>query len=245
MTRRLLIMLIACLPLAAAAEDRLLRLYAPAALVETGLLDHLLPRFSLKTQVRVERVESPAVADMVLGADGRALFEGAGQVWHMALRTEDPDALRFADWLTGEIGQRTVLAYAPEGVALFAAARGAEAAVEEVSFDGDAALGHRVSRDKCRRCHAVDAASRMGAIGSTPSFGILRSLPDWDRRFADFYRLNPHPAFMIIEGVTAPFDASRPPPLVPIEMSLDELDAMLAYVSAMQAPDLGAPIQHQ
>ncbi|WP_323764727.1 hypothetical protein [Marinovum sp.] len=245
MTRRLLIMLLLCLPMGALAEDRVLRLYAPEALVETGVLDYLLPRFSLKTQVKVERVSDAEAADMVLGGDGRALFEGAGQVWRMTLATDDPDAARFADWLTGDVGRRTVLSYAPDGEPLFTEAKVEKAEAVEVSFDGDAVLGHAVSRDKCRRCHAVDEASRMGTIGSTPSFGILRSLPDWDQRFAAFYLLNPHPAFMIIAGVTEPFDEARPPPIVPIEMSLDELDAMLAYVSAMQAKDLGAPIQHQ
>ena len=155
------------------------------------------------------------------------------------------DAARFADWLTSDVGQRTALAYAPDGVALFSEASKAEAEPVEVSFDGDARLGHEVSRAKCRRCHAVDEASRMSTIGSTPSFGILRSLPDWNERFAAFYLLNPHPAFMIIDGVTEPFSDQRPPPIVPIEMSLDEVEALLAYVSAMQAKDLGAPIQHQ
>lgn len=245
MTCRLLIMLIGCLPAGALAEDRVLKLHAPAALVETGVLDYLLPRFSLKTQVKVQRVGNPAEADMVLGDDGRALFQGAGQVWRMDLTTDDPDAARFADWLTGDVGQRTALSYAPDGTALFTQASDGEEAAVEVAFDGDATLGHAVSRDKCRRCHAVDEASRMGSIGSTPSFSILRSLPDWSERFAAFYLLNPHPAFMVIDGVTEPFDDSRPPPIVPIEMSLDELDAMLAYVSEMQAMDLGAPIQHQ
>ncbi|AKO99890.1 MAG: hypothetical protein RID15_06970 [Marinovum algicola] len=246
MARRLMIMLLILgLPLGARAEDRLLRLYAPEALAATGVLDYILPRFSLKTQVKVQRVADPEAADMVLGDAGRALFEGAGQVWHMALATDDADAARFADWLTSDVGQRTALAYAPDGVALFSEASKAEAEPVEVSFDGDARLGHEVSRAKCRRCHAVDEASRMSTIGSTPSFGILRSLPDWNERFAAFYLLNPHPAFMIIDGVTEPFSDQRPPPIVPIEMSLDEVEALLAYVSAMQAKDLGAPIQHQ
>lgn len=246
MTCRLLIVMIcALLPIGVAAEDRKLTLHAPPALEATGVLDYILPRFSLKTQVRVQRVADPAAADMVLGDAGRALFQGAGQVWRMTLANDDPDAARLADWLTSDVGSRTVLAYAPEGAPLFEAPDQAAAEAVEVSFDGNAEQGHQVSRDKCRRCHAVDDASRMSSIGSTPSFGILRSLPDWDERFAAFYLLNPHPAFMIIDGVTEPFDDRSPPPIVPIEMSLDEVEAMLAYVSAMQAKDLGAPIDHQ
>lgn len=247
MLRRLPIMclVLALLPLGAGADDHLLRLHAPAALRDTGLLGYLLPRFSLKTQVKVAQVAEAAAADIVLGDAGRALFEGAGQVWHMNLATEDPDAARFADWLTGEVGRRTVLAYAPEGTPLFTEPSKTEKAAVEISFDGDAQQGHAVSRAKCRRCHAVDDASRMTSIGSTPSFGILRSLPDWNLRFAGFYLLNPHPSFMIIDGVTDPFSDASPPPIVPIEMTLAELEALLAYVSALKATDLGAPIEHQ
>lgn len=247
MLRRLpiLCLVLALLPLGAGAEDRLLRLHAPEALTETGLLGYLLPRFTLKTRVKVEQVADPGSADLVLGDQGRALFEGAGQVWHMDLATEDPDAARFAEWLAGDVGRRTVLAYAPEGTALFSEPSKTAKKAVEVSFDGDAQQGHEVSRAKCRRCHAVDDASRMTSIGSTPSFGILRSLPDWDARFGGFYLLNPHPSFMIIDGVTDPFRDSSPPPIVPIEMTLEELEAMLAYVSALKATDLGAPIQHQ
>lgn len=246
MARCILISLVlTLLPLGAGAEDRLLRLHAPATLRDTGLMQYILPRFSLKTRVKVEQVGDPAQADIVLGDEGRALFQGLGQVWRMALVTEDVDAARFADWLTGDVGKRTVLAFAPEGAPLFQSPSEAPKQAVEVSFDGDAVMGHAVSRAKCRRCHAVDDASRMTSIGSTPSFSILRSLPDWDERFAAFYLLNPHPAFMMIDGVTDPFRDSSPPPIVPIEMDLDELEAMLAYVSAMQAADLGAPIQHQ
>ena len=73
------------LPASAGAEDRIVRLHAPPALTQTGLLSYILPRFSLKTQVRVEPVEDPAAADIVLGAEGPALFKGAGRVWHMSL----------------------------------------------------------------------------------------------------------------------------------------------------------------
>lgn len=238
-------LVLALLPLGAGAQDRLLRLYAPEGLRDTGLLGYLLPRFSLKTRVKVEQVADPGAADLLLGDRGLALFEGAGQIWHMDLTTDDPDAARFADWLTGDVGRRTVLAYAPEGTALFSPPSRTAKAPVEVSIVGDAKLGHEISRAKCRRCHAVDDASRMTSIGSTPSFGILRALPDWNARFAGFYLLNPHPSFMIIDGVTDPFRDSSPPPIVPIEMTLDELEAMLAYVSGLEAADLGAPIRHQ
>lgn len=234
------------LPVSAGAEDRLVRLYAPPALTETGVLSYILPRFSLKTQVRVEQVDDPAAADIALGAEGRALFEGAGQVWHMDLIAPgDADAQRLADWLTSDIGRRTVLGYAPEGAALFSPPAERPVTVAVVEMTGDAVLGRDVARAKCTRCHTVDDDSRMSGIGSTPSFAVLRSLADWEARFAAFYALKPHGAFMIVEGLDPLFPDDRPPPIAPVEVTLDEVAALVAYVAAMPAADLGAPLVHQ
>ena len=63
---------------AASGNDRLVRLYADEALVQSGLMKHILPRFSLKTQVRVELVSADVQHDLTLGESGRALFQGVG-----------------------------------------------------------------------------------------------------------------------------------------------------------------------
>jgi mono/diheme cytochrome c family protein len=241
----LLILALALLPFKVAAEGRAVALYAPPALVDTGLLDYALPRFTLKTQVRVTRVDDPGAAQVLLGSEGRPLFEGAGQLWSMRVVEETEWTARFADWLGGEIGQATVLSYAPQGAPLFALPQIAEPAPEAPVLAGDPALGLRVARQKCTRCHRVEPGSAMIGIGSTPSFSVLRSLPDWQARFAGFYALNPHPAFTQIDEVTPPFDKARPSPIVPIEMTLDEVDAVTAYVAAIAAADLGAPLAHQ
>ncbi|MBV2359435.1 hypothetical protein KUH32_06595 [Thalassococcus sp. CAU 1522] len=233
-------------PLTALADDRLVRLHAPAGLDETGLLKHILPRFSLKTQVRIERVETPEQADLVLGSEGRALFEGAGATWHMAVNAADhPGTQKLADWLTSEIGLNTITGFAPEGTPLFAPPSDRVAEVAAVELEGDPKLGHDVSRAKCARCHVVEEAGRMNSIGSTPSFFVLRSLGDWIDRFSAFYVLNPHPSFTQVDGVTPPFPLDRPSPIVPVVMTLDELSAIMAYVGSLSAADLGAPIQHQ
>lgn len=244
-----IVLLILCLgltPGAGLAEGKHVRLYAPPDLVETGLLKYILPRFSLKTQVRVTLSDSAADADMVLGDSGRALFEGAGRQWHMeVVSPEDPDALRFADWLMSDVGRNTILGFAPDGEALFGPPSAQKAETAAVEPDGDAGLGHEVARAKCTRCHAVDDESRMAGIGSTPSFAVLRSLPDWEYRFSAFYVLNPHPSFMVLEGIDPLFSDERPPPIVPVEMTIEEVEAVVAYVAAMPAANLGAPLQHQ
>ena len=222
------------------------RLFAPEALVETGLFAYLLPRFSLKTQVKVTLTEDPADAQIVLGDAGRAMFNGAGTTWHMALPgAGDAGADRLAAWLGSEVGQRTILSYAPDGAPLFAPPETPEAEAVAVVIDGDAALGLDVSRRACARCHAVEAEGLKKTIGSTPSFFVLRAFEDWEERFGAFYVLNPHPAFTRIAEVTPPFPIDRPSPISPVDMTIEELEAVMAYVARLDPADLGAPLQAQ
>jgi len=239
------LVLLALLPLAAWADDRRFRLAAPPPLAESGLLDYLLPRFSLKTGVRIEVVPAGADADAAFQtAGGRAAFTGAGETWRLRLTGDHPGAGRFADWLASGIGQRTVTSFKVDGAAPFAPPEAAAADVTAVTYKGDAALGQRVAQAKCGRCHVVDP-DRSGGIGSTPSFPVLRTLSDWDARFLAFYALNPHPAFTQVPGVTEDFASNLPSPIVPIEVTPGEIEAILAYVAGIAPADLGAPIQFQ
>ncbi len=240
-----LVLTLALLPSLAAAGERDFRLSAPAALVDSGLLKHLLPRFSLKTQIRVQLVEDEAEVALRPGGDGVAVFSGAGAVWHMQVAAGHAGAQRFAEWLTSEVGQRTLTSYTVDGAQPFTLPEAApENAVAE-TYEGDAAAGLKLSSLHCGRCHVVSEATRMNAIGSTPSFYVLRTLGDWDSRFRAFFALNPHPAFTQIEDVTEPFPINRPSPIAPVEMTLEDLDAILAYVNKLEPANLGAPIKHQ
>ena len=230
------------------AEDRLVRLAVPQALIETGFLKHLLPRFSLKTQVRIELVTPGAAAEAAFSdrAEGTPVFQDVAALWHMqVLDGAHPGTARFVDWLGSDVGARTITAYAPDGVQMFTLPQITAEVEEEIVFEGDAMKGQNLSRSKCGRCHAVAEDMRMTDIGSTPSFFVLRALPDWDYRFQAFYALNPHPSFTQVADVTEPFPADRPSPIVPVAMTLDELEAILAYVSSLTPADLGAPLQHQ
>ncbi|WP_425099486.1 hypothetical protein [Tropicibacter sp. S64] len=245
LTRWITVLMLLLAPLAARAQDqRHVRLAAPEVLEQSGLLHHILPRFTLKTQVRVTRVAPGEAAEVALGDDGTALFEGAGQVWHLAVLSEDhTGAQRFAEWLRSEVGRNTVTGFAPEGEPLFTLPEAKARVVREVTFDGDADLGLRAAQLHCKRCHVVRPEERFGSIGSTPSFMILRAMPDWSERFQAFYVLNPHPAFTLIDGVSEPFPEDRPSPIAPITMTLDEVEAVLAYVQGLAPADMGAPVE--
>lgn len=227
------------------ADDRLVRLAMPPELADSGLPQYMLPRFSLKTQVRVQVVPPGDDAEAEIGADGRPVFTGLGRTWRLRLRGQHKGAQRFADWLTSDVGRRAVTGFTVDGVQPFAPPQAEEAAVVEVSMDGDAALGAQLSQQMCARCHVVDPAERMKSIDSTPSFFALRSLADWDERFQAFYALNPHPSFTQVKEVTPPFPEDRPPPIVPVVMTLEDVEAILAFVAALTPADLGAPLQHQ
>ncbi|WP_223274981.1 hypothetical protein [Tateyamaria sp. syn59] len=242
---RMLVLILALLPGLAMADDKRVVFYAPPVLVESGLIKHIAPRFSLKTQVRVEIVDDPGSADLVLGSDGRALFSGLGQTWHMDLRGDGKGAQRFADWLTSDVGRRTVQGFAPDGEALFTEPQVQERVVAEVEMTGDAIAGQGVSWAKCGRCHVTERGRGGFGIGSTPSFFVMRGFEDWQARFAGFYVLKPHAAFTQLEGVTDPFPIDRPSPIAPIELTLDDLEAILAYVAVLDPADLGKPLEHQ
>ena len=112
----------------------------------------------------------------------------------------------------------------------------------EIEIDGDAELGEEIALRRCGRCHVISKKNRFGGIGSTPSFGALKALPEWEARFQAFYALNPHPAFTQIEGVTEPFDPQRPSPIAPLELTQDELEALMAYVTSIKPKDLGGAL---
>ncbi|MEM8656180.1 MAG: hypothetical protein AAGF36_15690 [Pseudomonadota bacterium] len=242
---RFLVVILALLPGLAMADDKRVAFYAPPALIESGLIKHITPRFSLKTQVRVEIVKDPNAAELLLGPDGRALFSGLGEVWHMDLRGDGKGAQRFADWLTSDVGRRTVQSFAPEGDTIFTEPKAQKAVVAAVEMTGDATTGKEASWAKCGRCHVTERGRGGFGIGSTPSFFVMRGFEDWQSRFAGFYVLKPHAAFTQLEGVTDPFPIDRPSPIAPIELTLDDLEAILAYVAALTPADLGKPLEHQ
>lgn len=227
------------------ADDRLVRFYADPALLDSGLIKHIAPRFSLKTQVRVEVVSDPAEADLVLDRRGRALFSGLGETWHLDQRGQTAGAERFAKWLRSDIGVRTIHSFAPDGTPLFSEPEVQAQAPVVLEMSGDAVMGKQVSYLKCGRCHVTETGSGQVSIGSTPSFAVMRSFEDWELRFTGFYILKPHPAFTQISEVTYPFPHDRPSPIAPIELTLTELEAIVAYVATINAANLGAPLEHQ
>ncbi|MFQ6548800.1 hypothetical protein AADZ90_012635 [Aestuariibius sp. 2305UL40-4] len=214
-------------------------LSAPEEMEESGFLRHVLSRFSLKTGQAVEIVDDGA--DAVIGTDGVPVFREGDMVWHFAGEGAGPE--RLGDYLTSDIGKRTIESFPPGGDALYSADVTVEEVVVTAPVEGDAVAGADLSLELCGRCHVVGEVNRMKSIGSTPSFAALRALSDWQARFETFYVLAPHGAFTQVEDVTPPFDPERPSPIAPVELTLEELEAITAFVAGIAAADLGKPVQ--
>lgn len=245
--------LAAMLMLAAAgaeAEERRITVAASPELIDSGLLKHMLPRFSLKTGIRTTAVplEPGVQAEVLIGPavdEGRPVFRRGETVYLAGPGAKQALAGRFLDWLASDIGQRTVAAFAPDGKPLYEPAAGAKVEAKGPVVTGDALAGERLALVNCGRCHVVGEKNRMGGIGSTPSFAMLRTLGDWERRFRAFFTLNPHPAFTQVPGVTPPFDQARPPPIAPLEITLADIDAILAYAASLAPADLAEPLKYE
>ena len=105
--------------------------------------------------------------------------------------------------------------------------------------------GEKLVRQHCTRCHVVGNLNKYGGIGSTPSFGAMKSLSDWQDRFAAFWSLLPHPSVVQVEGLSP----ERPKGLLAttkqIFLDMDDVDAIQAYVDTVPVKDLGGGISYR
>lgn len=101
----------------------------------------------------------------------------------------------------------------------------------EAAAAGDVEKGREIARQHCARCHVVGDHNRMGGIGSTPSFPLLRKMQDWRERFGTFYNRRPHPVHVRVEGVRRWTDL--PPNAEPFTITQDNVEDILAFVETL------------
>jgi mono/diheme cytochrome c family protein len=233
------------------AQEADLRLIVPDHLVENGLTQHLLPRFRFKTRIRVEAVAEGEKGDASLlpnATSGVAVLSSAdGEAYFLTSLSDDAELQekvgKLLDWLRSTPGRAAIEGFKPDGKQLFTP--GARKVVKqvEIEIEGDADLGSKLALQHCGRCHVIDSRNPFGGIGSTPSFGALKTLPKWPDSFAAFWTINPHPAFTQIEGITEPFDPARPSPIAPIVMTIEEVEAVASFVAKLPVKDLGGAVE--
>ena len=112
-----------------------------------------------------------------------------------------------------------------------------------IAMAEDYAPGEKLTLFHCGRCHVINERNKYGGIGSTPSFGALRTLEDWEDRMRAFYALAPHPAFTQIEGITEPFPINRPSPIYPMELTEAEIETIIEYTRTIPPKNLGNEVR--
>ncbi len=109
--------------------------------------------------------------------------------------------------------------------------------------EGDAAAGRKISEQHCSRCHVVGDYNRYGGIGSTPSFQLLARRDDYLERFQTFYARRPHPVFVRVPGVPPWTDLQSP--VTPIEITLEQVEDIIAFVEALRLKEKAGDTQGQ
>jgi mono/diheme cytochrome c family protein len=90
--------------------------------------------------------------------------------------------------------------------------------------------GKQLARLHCTRCHVVGDMNKYGGIGSTPSFGAIKTMPDWKERFDIFFALPPHPAVVRVEGISEKRPENLPAFTKQITLTIDELENLLGFI---------------
>jgi hypothetical protein len=237
--------IVLCVPLDADAKN--LTLSAEPSVPE-GLLDYIMPRFTLKTRIRFERVDSggdlrfragpdasaPAVFDVI---NGPSIFLVASPEFE-----DRSEVTAFRDWLRSEPGRAALTDFRMNDEAAVIPAAMQEVVAAPVTIIGDAETGRALSLSHCRRCHKVDRADKYSGLDNSPSFHAMRSFEDWFIRFSRFYAVSPHKALIIVEGS----GITKDPSLIsmqPIRLSVAEVNDIVAFVYGLEPLDLGQPIQ--
>lgn len=230
------------LGLGSAAKAELTLLMSEEMLA-SGFDKQLLPRFRFKHRISVTPV-TEGEADMAFGPEGNRVFQAiGGDPVRLEIRTDKPEARTFLDWLKSGPGKAAIESFKPDGAQVYTTEQVAVAVETTETFDGDTATGSRLALVHCGRCHVIDQRNRMGGIGSTPSFAALRGRKNWSDLFRAFWAHNPHPSFTQVAGVTEPFDPNRALHVAPVEITMDEIEAITAFVATMTPKELGRPVQ--
>lgn len=237
-------------PIKLHAQEPDLTLAVPAVMIENGFTKHLLPRFGFKTRIRIAPTTMIEEADLALvfGAqDGSIVFQTSeGTPVRLIVYNQDSEknenSKKFSNWLNSDPGKAAIEGFPSGGPPIYLVGSPSQKAEVEVVLDGDVAAGSKLAIFHCGRCHVVDERNRMGGIGSTPSFAALRGRVGWSDLFLAFWAENPHPSFTQVEDVTEPFSDQRPSHIAPVELTLDDIDAITAFVATLEPKDLGAQV---
>ena len=216
--------------------------------VPADLIQYIVPRFSLKTRIRFDRVDSAGDIQLVTERPERGtqvLQLVSGEIVYIQAvgdAAQSADYQEFVEWLVSDPGRATIADFQIDGQQVAIPAKAREAAPIEIIIVGDPDHGQQLSWNHCRRCHKVDRADKYGGIGNAPSFHAMRSFDDWYLRFSTFYTVSPHKALISVKG--SGIETNRELiTIAPIDLQMSDINDIVAFVYSLTPLDLGKPIQ--
>jgi hypothetical protein len=216
--------------------------------VPANLIQYIVPRFSLKTRIRFDRVETAGDLRLVIqqSEHGVAIFSlASGETVYLepnGSALSDPDYLGFVDWLLSDPGRAAIADFRQDGAQVAFPMAAIEEAPVQVTIVGDPGHGQELSVSHCRRCHKVDRADKYSGIGNAPSFHAMRSCDDWFLRFSTFYTVSPHKALISVKGSGIEQDRGLIT-IAPIDLQMSDINDIVAFVHTLTPLDLGQPLQ--
>ena len=210
-------------------------LHFPEELLMIEFDKHILPRFKFKTQISIKSKKTSENTDLSIDVknEGISVFSDLNGIVYKIEK--------FIDWLRSPSGISAIEGFQFNGTPMFKALQFEKQTEKEFVFEGDIKNGLLVSQKHCKRCHVVDDNAFAG-IDSSPSFHAMRSFEDWEERFRAFWTVSPHLNVISIKEVYDAGSKLSPVVIAPIELSLDDIDDILSYVSKIKPKDLGKAI---
>jgi len=216
--------------------------------IPSELIRYIVPRFSLKTRIRFDRVDAGGDIQFVTEPpeNGTQVLElVSGETVYIRAAGEaaqSTDYQAFVDWLISEPGRATIADFQIDGQQVAIPVDAQETAAVEVVIVGDPSHGQELSVNHCRRCHKVDRADKYSGIDNAPSFHAMRSFEDWYVRFSTFYTVSPHKALISVKGSGIEKDHELIT-IAPIDLVISDINDIVAFVHSLTPLDLGKPIQ--
>jgi hypothetical protein len=216
--------------------------------IPSELIRYVVPRFSLKTRIRFDRVDTGGDIQFVteLPENGTQVFQlVSGETVYVSAfgdAAQSPDYQAFVDWLVSDPGRATIADFEIDGKRIATPVDAQEAAAVEIVIVGDPSNGQDLSVNHCRRCHKVDRADKYSGVDNAPSFHAMRSFDDWYVRFSTFYTVSPHRALISVKGSGIEKDRELIT-IAPIDLVISDINDIVAFVHSLTPLDLGKPIQ--
>ena len=216
--------------------------------IPSELIQYVVPRFSLKTRIRFDRVDTAGDIQFVIGPPeaGTEVFQlVSGETVYISAvgdAAQSREYQSFVDWLVSDPGRATIADFEIDGNRIAIPVDAQEAAKVEIVIVGDLSHGRELSTNHCRRCHKVDRADKYSGTDNAPSFHAMRSFDDWYVRFSTFYTVSPHKALISVKGSGIEKDRELIA-IAPIDLKMSDINDIVAFVHSLTPLDLGKPIQ--